>query len=51
MKLRHGTRFVRAQVLQVERPDQVVRAPDVLGHQMDLNIKFVTSRLYQTKPI
>lgn len=39
MELRDGARLVRLQVLQVEAPHQEVLAPDVLWHQVDLDIQ------------
>ena len=36
VELRHGAGLVRLQVLQVETSHQVVVAPDMFRHQMDL---------------
>lgn len=37
VELGDGSGLVGLQVLQVEAPHQEVLAPDVLGHQVDLN--------------
>ena len=37
MELRHGPRLSRPDVLQVEGAHQIIVAPDVLAHQMDLH--------------
>lgn len=39
MELGDGACLVGLQVLQVEAPHQEVLTPDVLGHQVDLNIE------------
>lgn len=39
MELGDGARLVSLQVLQVETPHQEVLTPDVLRHQVDLNME------------